>query len=259
MDIFEERAKQVAFDEESHTYLICGKKYDSVTSFIKSRFKFFDKKKEARKKSKALVCKYKKLVVENVSDRKEFRKYLGEFLVRKWHESTVKGKEIHKSIEMFLKGESNHGNNPVIKNVITFMEIHDLVPFKTETVIYHEEMQIAGTIDALFQCRKTGKYFLVDWKTTKKLGFAEWYYSNGQEPFEDIQYCKFNTFSLQLQMYRYILESKYNIEIEFCFIFAPKNDCTWTAHDANQFNMEKIAKYRINEVEKLNSNDFHSV
>jgi hypothetical protein len=252
-DIIEFRKSQIDFDEEQHAYTYQGKKFDSVTSYIKTKFKPFVEQEKSLKLANDLIEKHSELLEGEVSDLEVFREFLRKRFIERWQEASRKGKEIHKSIECYLKGEINYGNEKVVDQVKQFVDMYDLIPYKTECIVFHEEMRIAGTIDAIFKSRKTGGFIMVDWKNIKKLGFPEWYYRSGQPPFEKIQDCKFNRNSLQLLFYKYILRKKYNIKIERCYLFISDlvgND--WKLLDINRFDLRKIARHRLHELSQEN-------
>lgn len=95
-------------------------------------------------------------------------------------------------------------------------------PYRTEWRIYDEELMIAGTIDMIYK-RQDGDFFMFDWKRSEKVVDGQ-----GQIKLSDPnkQYTKFAfgklrhmtddsyyKYLLQQNIYRHILESKYNIKI----------------------------------------------
>jgi ATP-dependent exoDNAse (exonuclease V) beta subunit len=249
IDVFYQRQKAIKFDEETHSYLINGKKFDSVTTYIKGKFPAFVDKEKAREKVEIVVEKHDEIINEDECNKEELKKRFRKHYIEKWKDDTKRGRDIHKSIENFLRGDVDYEYPEVIEQVKAFMQIRNLVPFKTECVLYDEDMQIAGTADAIFRVKGTDNYVLVDWKTSRHVNFPEWYFRCGQPPFDDVQDCKFTRFSLQLLFYEYMLEKSYGITITASVVFIPDTGGNkWHVYDINRYDMEKIVKFRIKEL-----------
>lgn len=109
-----------------------------------------------------------------------------------------------------------------------------LKPYRSEWVIWDEEFRIAGTIDALMKNEKTGGYWIYDWKRVSRglevdieatrYGYRpkhdEWlaetkpWVKRMCHPVEELFDTKYWHYSLQLNLYRSILERRYGITIE---------------------------------------------
>ena len=71
----------------------------------------------------------------------------------------------------------------------------------------------------------TGKYELLDWKTSKNINTRSFGGKVGINAItEDLLDCNFNHYSLQLSFYRYLLEEKYGIDISDQYIVQIKDD-----------------------------------
>ena len=66
----------------------------------------------------------------------------------------------------------------------------------------------AGTIDMLAYNLKKGCYSIIDWKTSKKFDQGNSFTPYMKPPFEHVLSCNTNEYSLQLSLYKYILEKK---------------------------------------------------
>lgn len=96
-----------------------------------------------------------------------------------------------------------------------------LVPIASELIIGDSEFLICGTIDQLFYNLRTEQYEIWDWKTNKEIETVESKQNKGEERY--IKYCKspieevpdlnFYHYSLQLSLYKFILEKNTNIKI----------------------------------------------
>jgi hypothetical protein len=132
-----------------------------------------------------------------------------------------------------------------------FLDHPHLEPYRSEWIVWDLEHKIAGTIDAVFRNKLTGKLCIYDWKrvasglevdmTAVKWGYRvkedEWlptlpdYIRNLLTPLEDIRDTKYWHYALQLNLYRYILEKNYGVLIdEMCLVqFHPTLD-TYCLH-----------------------------
>ena len=142
---------------------------------------------------------------KNYSDSYQFN-YSGEFV----NEHQVIS--INKELNQFF--DFNHHFNPI--------------PLRVEWPIYIEEYKIAGTID-LLTLDKLGKTIIFDWKRTHKLGDEydnnSFYVQKTNSYCEGVQIdkfrlddCSFIKYSLQQNIYKYILENKYGIDIDNCYL-----------------------------------------
>jgi hypothetical protein len=119
-----------------------------------------------------------------------------------------------------------------------FWETHavpnHLVPHRSEWVIWDDTYKIAGTIDALMRNTETGGYWIYDWKRVSKglevdieatrygyrpepdewLGEVSRWTKRMLAPAEDLYDTKYWHYSLQLNLYRSILERCYGMRIE---------------------------------------------
>jgi hypothetical protein len=114
-----------------------------------------------------------------------------------------------------------------------------LVPLTDEWRIFYEEYGIAGTLDFLEY--KNGVFTIYDWKRSEKL------VKNGVilkdnpwgtsafDPISHIPDTSFYHYALQLSMYRYILEQKYDIHVSQSRlgVFHPNNGTYHVGVDTN--------------------------
>ena len=109
-----------------------------------------------------------------------------------------------------------------------------LKPYRSEWVVWDEEWKIAGTIDAVCKDERDGSYWILDWKRVRNglqvdLDAIKWGYIPDEDeyldypksygkmmpsPLDDIHITKYWNYSLQLNLYREILEKNYGIKIK---------------------------------------------
>lgn len=83
------------------------------------------------------------------------------------------------------------------------------VPFRTEWLIYDTKTKICGSIDAVFYHPEKKIFRMVDWKRSKEIreyGFRKY----GWGPFDGLQDCNMNHYTLQQLVYRNILLRNYS-------------------------------------------------
>lgn len=86
-----------------------------------------------------------------------------------------------------------------------------LVPVRSEWTIFHQSALIAGSIDMLYWDNKCDKFTIVDWKRVKQMNFK-----GGEEciyPVDDMKSCNYVKYSLQLNLYKYILVQEYGLDV----------------------------------------------
>jgi len=224
------RDKNITFFKENHVYEVNGDRtYTSTTTFIHLFFPHFDAKHVIRKMR--LSSNWEKSAYYGMTDDE---------ILKKWddkrdHSSTM-GTMMHEYIEdVYNDVERNKEECETIsKEIGMFEKFHsDYIgklgykPYRTEWYIYNEEDKIAGSIDMVFlrDPQNTDRVSIFDWKRIIALKEKNPY----QKAFKPIDYlddCNFNIYSLQLNMYKYILETYYNKTVEEMklVIIHPDND-----------------------------------
>lgn len=207
------RDLQITFDEGPHIYTIDLKNgvrdsgYMSVTTWNHSHFGHFD--------ADAVITNMMKGRNWNPSN-----KYYGqtrEEIKAGWEknrdEAARAGTKMHYDIECYYNSielkEANTSDE--YKQFMAFLKAYpDLKPYRTEWMIWDEEHRFAGSIDMVFE-KEDGSLMIYDWKRSKeikKTGGAFMTYSHTPciEHLPDTNYWHY---SLQLNTYKHILETKY--------------------------------------------------
>jgi hypothetical protein len=227
---------KIEFNESDHTYVINdGKDQESiisVTSFIKQKFPDFDKESK--------LTEIAELNIDAFAVEEE------------WEQLNTEGKQMHKRIENYLKSGRDKRQLNFLKKednlFFRFMLQQKYVTLASEFMIYDPQLKIAGTIDALFISEESYKrrffsdnnnnnnnnndddlvedVILVDWKRIKKLHYSSINNEIGFHPFDFLQKTNHTLNSMQVNMYKYILEKNYNVRVckMFLVILHPIND-----------------------------------
>lgn len=86
-----------------------------------------------------------------------------------------------------------------------------------------KKMDYAGTIDFLAWNKKKQCYSIIDWKTSKSFDTGNNFGNYLKAPFEHIQECNTAEYSLQLSLYKMILEKYTSIRIQELILFQIPN------------------------------------
>tara|TARA_B100001093_G_scaffold384215_1_gene369931 strand:- start:7105 stop:7872 length:768 start_codon:yes stop_codon:yes gene_type:complete len=198
----------ITFKEEGHEYTVNGNKgYTSVTTWIHSLFDTFDADK----------------IIQNMMNSSSWpkNKYYGmskNEIKQQWDknrdESSSAGTKLHYDIEC------KYNKNTVVNDSIEYSYFlkfyHDythLEPYRTEMLVYYEELKLAGSIDMIFR-RDDQTLEIYDWKRTKEIvktnKWNKWIKSEYIDYIPDTNYWHY---ALQLNTYKYILIKKYGMQV----------------------------------------------
>lgn len=228
------RDKDIKFFEDTHTYYVGDKTYTSVTTVIHHHFPCFDAEKVIDKMMSSPNFekgKYKGMSKQEIKDQWEKQR----------DESARLGTEMHKSIECFIDD-----NTPflVTTKELEFFETFwnefaegKFKPYRVEWII-HSDDGIAGSIDCVLVNDK-GEFVLLDWKRSKEIKMRN-YYEKGYSPFEKWDNCNYNHYTLQLNIYRHILEREYGAKVigMYNIILYPENS-SYQKYEIKRIDMNK--------------------
>jgi hypothetical protein len=109
--------------------------------------------------------------------------------------------------------------NKAWENFLEFVKsFPDLKPYRTEWRVYDSNLKWSGTIDMVY-INPDGSLDLYDWKCCKNLDPNADVYSYGiPECISNIPDTKYYKYSLQLNIYKKILESSYNVRVNSMYL-----------------------------------------
>jgi ATP-dependent exoDNAse (exonuclease V) beta subunit len=230
-----ERDQFLQFDEPSHKYTItmdADSKYTSVTTWNHSHFPHFDADMVIAKMMKG----------RNWNESNKYWGQTPEQIKQMWSDNAASvcgsGTDMHFQIECFMnqdlvdeKGNDypythadllqmyEEENELLQKNLnvsdewqyfLAFVRAYpELKPYRTEWMIFHEELKIAGSIDMVYE-NPDGTLSIYDWKRSKEISkvnaFKEW----ATTPIiAHLPHTNYWHYSMQLNTYKAILEDKY--------------------------------------------------
>jgi hypothetical protein len=144
-------------------------------------------------------------------------------ILARWNRANELGTDLHGKIERFVNGlevDCTGGENgkefAMFLGWIRSMRDRGFVPYRSEWVIYHEEHEVAGSVDCVMWNPATKDFWIIDWKRclTTTSGFSSAYQNKCfRPPLHTLPETKLNEWSLQVNIYREILEDKYGLKV----------------------------------------------
>jgi hypothetical protein len=244
----------VTFYDEPHKYFLDGKELISVTTLIHKYQEEFQEDFWAEIKG----CQHD-LTPNQV-------KRAWRFINKK---GTIKGSAIHDYAENLFQNKefeyplqtivNEFGFDPVLTEYNTTKMHVDkfyndvrgkLIPIRTEFVVYDRESLIGGMLDMLFFNVKAGEFQIWDWKTNKKFDREEKsrHLLNELCMIED---CDLEIYSLQLELYKYIIEKNTGIKLGDSYVvwFSHNNSTYEVIKTKNRrYDIETIVNLRIQDI-----------
>jgi hypothetical protein len=230
------RDNNIQFFEYGHKYKILTDpncKYTSVTTWIHNQFPKFNADE----------------IILNMTTGDKWKpghKYWGmtpSEIKASWNTNgnvaSSSGTNMHYSIECFMnnpnlshgytqldlfdaylkkQNDSNSSDSPEWIFFTKFIQdFPELKPYRTEWMVYHEELRLAGSIDMIYE-HDDGELSIYDWKRSKEISKCGWGKFGTSHTFKLIPNCNFWHYSLQLNVYRHIIETKYGKKIKNLYL-----------------------------------------
>jgi len=229
------RDQQIKFYPRFHKYEILTDpktKYTSVTTWNKGHFPQFDAD----------------AVIANIFNSKGWgphHKYWGqtaEQIKASWKTNSDAvsgaGTSLHERIEKFMNNEelenytqlelyNAHQRHSVLPDkeapewnyFMQFVKDHpDLKPHRTEWMVFNEDVKIAGSIDMVYK-NPDGTLSIYDWKRSKEITKTTGWHKYALNPIiGHLPDTNFWHYALQLNTYKYILETKYDVKISSLYL-----------------------------------------
>jgi len=235
-----ERDKVVTFDEKEHKYYVQGKqmKY-SVTQLIHLYFSDFDATTIAtnmlKRRDFFQQDKYSKYW--DLARDKSFEQGV-EAIIKSWDtnrdESSFLGTAMHQSIEDFIltAQELPHTiESEYFQDFHADMTTWGFVPYKPEQIVWDQEYNLAGSADMMYTRPEWLDYtplkvFLIDWKRSKEIKMSSFRGKKGLGVCSNLEDCNYVHYTLQLNLYKHLLEKHYNVQVVKMAIavFHPDNE-----------------------------------
>ena len=220
------RDTRIVFYEEPHLYYVDGENNStSVTTLIHKFFPAFDAISVAKKVHSR----------HHDNESSEYYNMSIDDIIASWEanrdEAAFNGTLVHKIVEDYYNSIITIDNivdasniHPELNHFVTFLQdFSHLKPYRSEWVVFHEEYHLAGSIDMTF-LNKDGSLSIYDWKRSKKISLEN-RYEKGSPPIQHLDSCNYIQYSLQLNTYRFILETKYGMRVSgmYLVVLHPNN------------------------------------
>lgn len=218
-----ERDERISFDETTHTYYVDGSSEGiiSVTTLIHNHFPKFDSDRILK------IMKNKKQKYPNMTD---------EQIKKMWSDNgkiaSENGTKLHKMIENYYNGIINNKDDEKIQEFQYFLKFNEtlknrkdnLIPYRTEWSVFDGSIDLAGQIDMLYK-KLDGTYALYDWKRIKELK-KDNTFEKGLGRLSTLDNCNYIHYSIQLNIYKKILETRYNFKVSemYLVVLHPENE-----------------------------------
>jgi hypothetical protein len=206
---------KIGFDAKMHRYTFGGQILPSVTTLLNLLDKPFDTDGLALKCSQNPEHKLFGWTVEGI--------------IKEWQrvsdEACDRGSALHEYIEayllndfdrLFIANANPNLNQTLVKKFHQFynekLVANDFEIVDLECKIVSPSLGICGTFDSLFYFPKQNGLYVFDWKTNGK--FDEHSDFSFIHPYQHLDKSKWTTYTLQLHIYKYILQVDYGLDIK---------------------------------------------
>ena len=209
------RDNNIHFDEPTHIYTVNGtsRHFVSVTGLHHHLFSEFDSDRVIRN----MMNK------PNWPENKWYYLKTAEAIKAKWRENgreaSEAGTAMHLGIEMVMNG-AEAIVDPAVKAskeweyFWNYWKKDSLIwePWRSEWDVYDEELKISGQIDMVYRNKHDGTFAIYDWKRTNKMEMDN-KYQKGLGPVSHLPDTNYWHYTIQLNLYRWILEKHYGLKI----------------------------------------------
>jgi hypothetical protein len=174
-------------------------------------------------------------------------KYYGrsdEEIMKEWSDNgkqaSAAGTAMHLAIEQYMHGAYEE-IDPAVKDTPEwkyFMQFwkecgDDLEPYRSEWEVFTDSVEpvsgerkikLCGSIDMVYRRKSDGKFVIYDWKRSKEIK-SEKAFGSGLAPLDHLPDTNYWHYSMQLNVYKWILEQYYGLEVAdlYLVILHPDN------------------------------------
>jgi len=200
----------IIFDEADHSYFYNGLRCTSVTTLLSKFKKPFE--------TNIIAARYASKNGLNTAD-----------VIQEWEDiknaSTSKGTEVHKYAELLFSSKHYDVDKSTGAQNLTWMidnfykdYINKLLLVRAELVVGDLDLRICGMLDKLFYNVNDSELQIWDYKTNKEINTYSKYKNKMTNGLEHLAECEYNTYSLQLGVYKKIIEKNTNLRIGKSYI-----------------------------------------
>lgn len=224
MDINEKQFQAIQFNPKYHTYTLDGQRLTSVTAKIGTLKPPFDAPRIAQR-----VADREGKTVDDVLAEWDAKREAG----------LARGTAVHEYIEGVLTGRQPAGDPFLALNERLpeqgafdrlWSDLKDVAKVaRCEWVVGDATLGVAGTVDALLWNPEREVYSLWDWKTGGRFERSN-NWENLLPPFDDLDNSEFYVYSLQLSLYKLVIQRSLDIPVGGCYIVHLSPDGEYEVH-----------------------------
>lgn len=85
-------------------------------------------------------------------------------------------------------------------------------PWRTEWEVWDEDLKLSGSVDMIYRNKKDGTFAVYDWKRAKEIKMDNTF-EGGYGPVSHLPNCNYWHYTLQLNLYRWLLEKHYGVVV----------------------------------------------
>ena len=255
-----ERDAFITFDEGPHIYTVHGdSSFTSVTTWNHGHFPHFDAEKILDN-----IMKSKKREDPTYKYYGQTRQQIKDGWDKNRDEAATAGTKMHYDIECFYN-EMEVTNDSIeyqwFKRFVK--DFPELKPYRTEWMVYHEELKLSGSIDMIFE-NPDGTLQIYDWKRSRGIEYESYNGQSATNPvISHLPDTNFWHYSLQLNTYKMILEQKYGKKITDMYLVCLHPNNTNKSYDRIEVadlskEMVDLFAQRKSQVESSNSKNSKS-
>jgi ATP-dependent exoDNAse (exonuclease V) beta subunit len=226
------RDKDISFEEGPHIYTVLGERgtYTSVTTMIHRLFSHFDADEVIDK-----MMRSKNWNDPNYKYYGMSRDQIKALWNSKRDQSAGAGTNMHYDIECYWNGLTVQNESIEFQYFKEFVkDFPDLKPYRTEWMVYHEDVKLSGSIDMVFE-NPDGTLQIYDWKRCQEIKYDNDFGKNAiAKCIQHIPDTNFWHYSLQLNTYKKILEDKYGKQISDMYLICIHPENAYKRYDRIQ-------------------------
>jgi len=247
-----DRDQYIEFDEGPHIYTVHGEHgYTSDTTFNHAHFEPFDADATIdgmirRGRLEKQGDKYYGMTREQIKDL-----WADKGLI-----ASSAGTKMHYDIECYYNYMEVENDSIEFEYFLRFdADFPDLKPYRTEWMIYYEELRLSGSVDMVFE-NPDGTLQIYDWKRCLEIPHEA--FGNKTAKTQCINHLpdsKFWHYALQLNTYQAIIEKKYGKVVTDLYLVRLHPEDAYKTYDRIPVpiltkEIEDLFEYRRQQVEK---------
>jgi len=226
-----ERDKDISFEEGPHIYTVLGDRggYTSVTTWNHRHFSEFNSDKiitnilNSKKWDTDSTYKYYKMTRDDINKMWDNNR----------DQAAQAGTKMHYDIECYYNKQDVVNDSVEFQYFRKFTEdmSDDLKPYRTEWMVYYEELKLSGSIDMIFE-NPDGTLQIYDWKRCKEIQHETNFGKYATTPcISHLPDTNFWHYALQLNVYKTILEHKYGKKVTNLYLVCMHPDNPYQTYD----------------------------